>query len=137
MNKKEKDELTPEEKERLAKVFITLIEKLEKWNLALRAQEGYRNLGIQSEPPTLTVEDVDRFYRLFYDGDTGHLPDDGAIVLLQLVDEEDGPFPFLKQPPEVQRAIFRTMVKNQSLKEWMVKFAFGDEGLGKTGERYA
>jgi len=127
MNKKEKDELTPEEKERLAKVFITLIEKLEKWNLALRAQEGYRNLGIQSEPPTLTVEDVDRFFRLMFDGEKAELSTPGAYLLVQLTQGRRSPFPFMSQTRSVQEAIIRVLMYNHEVKKVLLDMAFGGE----------
>ncbi|MGC9554908.1 MAG: hypothetical protein ACP5EK_06315 [Thermoplasmatota archaeon] len=83
--------------------------------------------GIKSEPPTLTVEDIDRFFRLMFDGEKAELSTPGAYLLVQLTQGRRSPFPFMSQTRSVQEAIIRVLMYNHEVKKVLLDMAFGGE----------
>jgi len=77
--------------------------------------------SIKSSPPTLTVEDIDRFFRLNFNSKEGELSTPGAYTLVKLTQGRCAPFPFMSQSRSVQEAIIAALMCNHESREVLLE----------------
>lgn len=80
------------------------------------SQKRFEELGIRSDPPYLTVDDIDRFFRLHFNQEKKELPWVAVVATLTLTQPpeklppnfrlfDEAPFPWEEQSDGVRNAI--------------------------------